>query len=303
MTWITKALLLAALAAQAEAPGTAPDVVRVDLKRLRECSGLVASRRHPGVFWSLSDSGNTSHIFALDAAGRILRAVRVEGARNVDWEDIAVDDAGFLYIADSGNNRSRRRDLGIYRVAEPDPARGAEAVPVAAHLKFRYPDQHGYPEAGALNFDAEALFWARGRLYILTKHRSDTRTTLYRFPDTSGREEVALEPLHTFDVGEGDLPFGGMVTAASVTPDGHTLAVLTYHAVLLFERPEDSDDYLARPLKRIELDPKKVQQCEGLAWDATALLVSNEQGEIHRLAAPLDAGCVRYPGCAGRDPR
>jgi hypothetical protein len=303
--WLAAALLfglavapsLSAKRKHAPAGSAAPGIGHIDRQRLAECSGLVQSRRHPGVFWSLSDSGDTNRIFALRADGKILREVRIQGAQNIDWEEISTDDAGFLYISDSGNNRNARRDLVIYRVAEPDPAKGPEQIPVSARLAFRYPDQHGYPQANALNFDAEALFWARGRLYILTKHRSDSRTTLYRFPTSAGTEEVELEKLGTVDVGESGRPFGGMVTAASVTPDGRTLAVLTYNSVLLFQRPEDSDDYLSRPLKRIDLDSGAVKQCEGIAWDGKTLLVANEQGEIHRLDAPLAASCVRYPGC------
>ena len=36
-------------------------------KELHELSGIVASRKHPGVFWAHNDSGNPLELFAIDA--------------------------------------------------------------------------------------------------------------------------------------------------------------------------------------------------------------------------------------------
>ena len=34
--------------------------------------------------------------------------------KNVDWEDLTQDDKGYIYIADTGNNNNKRRELDIY---------------------------------------------------------------------------------------------------------------------------------------------------------------------------------------------
>ena len=44
----------------------------------------------------------------------------VPGVRQVDWESLAQDPQGVLYIGDCGNNNNDRRDLTIYRF---DPRR------------------------------------------------------------------------------------------------------------------------------------------------------------------------------------
>src|SRR5690606_10690255 len=100
-----------------------------------ESSGLAASRSHPGVFWTHNDSGDEAFVFAIDSAGRLLGRVRVTGAENHDWEDIALapcgDDAGdCLYIADTGNNLGSREEVAIYRVPEPAPDDSATAPAV-----------------------------------------------------------------------------------------------------------------------------------------------------------------------------
>src|SRR5438874_9337753 len=58
-------------------------------KAVTESSGLVASRRTPGVFWTHNDSGDGPYLYATDRKGRALAKFTVSGATNVDWEDIA----------------------------------------------------------------------------------------------------------------------------------------------------------------------------------------------------------------------
>src|SRR4051794_18469518 len=109
-------LLIVALAAAAAAPTVGTDapppskfrVGHIDAPEVAECSALVASRRHPGVFWSICDSGNPAELYALTREGKLLAKYTVD-ATNVDWEDLAADDDGHLYIAETGNNEHRHR--------------------------------------------------------------------------------------------------------------------------------------------------------------------------------------------------
>jgi hypothetical protein len=188
----------------------------------------------------------------------------------VDWEDIAADGAD-LWIADFGNNLSVRTDLCVYRLPEPDP-RGGGTPARARRIPFYYPDQRWFP-APSFDFDAEALFLAFGRPYILTKHRLDTRTRLYRLDVPAHRRPVPLTPVDSFDI-------GGMVTAADATPDGSGLVVLTYTSVWLFRagRAEGWFDGEVRWL------PIEAGQCEGIAFDLDGTIVlTNEAGNLYRL--------------------
>jgi catechol 2,3-dioxygenase-like lactoylglutathione lyase family enzyme len=276
---LTFAGALASWVGSAEEPGGALPVMapmreeRIDA-RVKEASGLVRGRVHPDVFWAAGDSGTPAALFALDRAGALRRRVDVLGVDNVDWEDLAADDAGHLWIADAGNNANTRRDLRLIRVPEPDPA-GAGEVRPDREVRFRYPDQAAFPDPAHLNFDGEALFWSDGRLYLLSKHRSDSETTLYRFPADEG--EVVLERVSSFDVGPtagGDV---GKVTSADLSADGARLAVLTYHALFLFERPSHGDDWLSGAVVRVPLWTERTAQCEAVAWDGPGLRVLNEE--------------------------
>ena len=149
--------------------------------KVDECSGIVASRAYPGVFWTHEDGGLSNNLYAVDAKGDFLFKTDVSGAKNVDWEDIAIDDEGNLYVGDVGNNKNKRDDLLVYKIREPNPNDPNSQASVSKRIRFRYPSQTGFPDPADLNYDAEALFFVDGSLYILTKNRSETTTDLYCF--------------------------------------------------------------------------------------------------------------------------
>lgn len=232
--------------------------------RIRESSGLIKSRQFDRLFWTHNDSGHPPLLFALNRDGRSVGAVDLAGAANLDWEDITIDDAGFLYLCDIGNNRNVKVTFTIYQIPEVDPRTSRHAA-VFRRFRFRYP--------GSRSPDAEACFFSEGALYILTKEPTNEKTTLYRLSllDPDG-EETATE------VGRADLE--GSVTGAALSPDGTLLAVLTYGSIYFFIAPESGDNYLAGPSRRT---PLFFGQSEAIAWDGDDLIVTNEAGGLLRL--------------------
>src|SRR5262245_4848047 len=75
-------------------------------RRVREPSGIIASRTHADIFWAHGDSGRAAKIYAVDRQGALIAALEVSDVDNVDWEDIAIDDQNNLWIGDIGNNDS-----------------------------------------------------------------------------------------------------------------------------------------------------------------------------------------------------
>ena len=259
-----------------------------------EASGLTASNRHSGVFWTLNDSGGTPRLFAINDQRELLSTLMVKGATNVDWEAITSDGQGHLYIGDFGNNANQRRDLAIYRVQEPAKLAEPNAylTTPAEVFRFRYREQRAFPDDAELNFDAEAMFYMpqrdgrEGMLYLLTKHRSDTRTALYAFRDLKADQVLVPELVDTFDVGGTEHWFGGSVTGASVDPSGRRLAILTYHEIFIFDVSGD-EVTLKKLVGSVKLEQRRTQQVEGIAWDGENLLMVNEQGDVFRLTKAL----------------
>ncbi|MFQ5601308.1 MAG: hypothetical protein ACE5G2_12255 [Candidatus Krumholzibacteriia bacterium] len=266
-------LAVLAVGCRSPSPGVWRACAHITAPAIGECSGIVRSRQYAGVFWIHNDSGDAARLFAVDLEGTLLREVRVQGAHNVDWEDLAIDDAGHLFIGDFGNNDNERQDLVIYVIEEPDPAASPAdpvlEVPVLRRVPFHYPEQRAFPDSGERNYDCEAMFWHDGGLYILTKHRSDTRTVLYRVPlQSSGRRAV---------VRLGEFAVGSQVTAADISPDGRILVVLSYQYILVFERPADGENYLAGRSHRVLIEGR---QCEGICFDGDRIVFVNEQREV-----------------------
>src|ERR1044071_5094700 len=115
-------VFILALVLQAYGPPTR--IAQIKDESINESSGLVASRTNKGAYWTHNDSGDGPFIYALDARGNSLGTYRVEGAHNRDWEDIAAGpgpqrNRSYLYIGDIGDNDSKRSEVVVYRVPEP----------------------------------------------------------------------------------------------------------------------------------------------------------------------------------------
>ena len=253
---------------------------------------MTTSPTHPGVLWTHGDSGSGNWLFAVDASGEVLARLRVRGTVNVDWEDITHDDQGRLWLGDIGNNDSNRRDLAVHRMPEPDPSGAGDNIEVELSVPYHFPEQTRFGKRGD-NFDAEALFWWREQLWLLTKHRSDDNTRLYRFPELSG-EAVGLEQVASFDMGPSidaskRKPWSGQVSAAEVSEDGRYLAMLTYEAVFVFATPASGEgaEMFDEQVAHVAFDQALTGQVEALTWVDDGLIVFNEARAVFRIDDPL----------------
>ncbi|MEZ4438008.1 MAG: hypothetical protein R3B72_02910 [Polyangiaceae bacterium] len=245
-----------------------PEVVGSAPAALDELSGLAASRVVPGRIWAHNDSGDAPRLYLLDDSP----AVPVE-AKAVDWEDIAAGpcpDGDCLYVGDIGDNDEIRDDYVVYRVVEPS---AAVMGPLAATpLPFAYPD-------GSHN--AEALFFAEGTLWIITKSLTGV-SQVFRFP--------ALEPNQTLEevVGAFQPPEGSLAVTGA---DANDLGVLvrTYSGLFFYDTQGTSvaAALAGSPCRLVAaLEP----QGEAVAWLRPDLgFVTASEGQavpIHRSSCP-----------------
>ncbi|HEY5789275.1 MAG TPA: hypothetical protein VIX81_01550 [Gammaproteobacteria bacterium] len=261
----------------AATPGSAAgeEIGRLHEPALSEASGLALSTRRADRAWLLNDSGNPPELFAASLDGRVTGRYRVQGARNVDWEElVAFSYRGrpHLLIADIGDNAARRREVQLHLVPEPDPD-GNGTLQVAATLRFRYPD--GPRDAESLAVDV-----AGGWVLVLSKR--EQVPVFYRVPldfaapgevltaervgPIAGLAQPRLDALLDGNLRRGI--YGSSPTGMALDGAARTLVVLTYTALYRLRREpgESWEAALARPFEPLGEHP--LPSAEAVALDA-----------------------------------
>jgi len=260
---------------------TVRDAGKLSVPEIQEASGLVASRKHEGVFWTISDSGNPANLYALDNTGKVLATYSITGATNHDWETIALSDQSRLLIGDVGQHGNGVART-IYEVDEPDPRAAADssiekpnALPLHRRLTFNAPT----PET-----DFEASFARGHRLYLPSKSPIDAAQLFVIDLPTAAAEPVG-QSLAVELKSLAAIPKANWITEAALHSNGRRLALLTYTEAILYDLPEgDSFESLPPPTARLHFEAPFIEA--GAFEPAGMLLLLSETGSLHRLEIP-----------------
>ena len=240
-------------------------------KKLDENSGIV--HYSDSTAWFIEDNGNQDEIYQVDFKGNLLKEIEVKNAKNGDWEDLAKDDNGNLYIGDFGNNTNNRKDLVIYKLPNPQNESGDKIE--AERIRFNYPEQTEFPpEREKLFYDAEAFFYHSEFLYIITKNRANPfpgDALLYKVPAHEGKFKAEyIGNFKTCDDWE-----TCQITAADISPDGKTIVLLSYGKLWIIEN-FTFDDFSKGKIKEIDLGVRT--QLESVCFfNKNKLLLSDEK--------------------------
>ena len=240
-------------------------------KKLDENSGMVVSK--DSTIWMINDSGGADKIYQTNFKGKLLKELGVKNAGNIDWEELAMDKGGNLYIGDTGNNNNKRKDLVVYKIPDPNKEKGDKIE--AERIEFSFPEQKKYPpKRSKLLYDTEAIFYAKDSLYLITKNRSHPfkgEALIYRIPAKKGKYKAtylgAFIPCTEFSVCK--------ITAADISPDGKTIALLGYGKLWLFTN-FDLSKFFEGELKTVDLGVSTQLESISFLNDKT-LLLSDEQ--------------------------
>ena len=225
--------------------------------------------------WIIEDNGNRDEIYAVNFQGELTQSFTVKNAQNRDWEDLAQDENGRLFIGDFGNNDNRRKNLAIYLLPSPEKEKGDKIE--AKKLRFTYPQQKKFPPSAKKRlFDAEAFFYHKGFFYLFTKNRTkpfNGESLIYRLKAHKGEQEAeflgSLTPCTTERYCK--------ITSAALSPSGNRLVLIGYGKMWLIDKP-DWDQLSDSPLQMIDL--QWPTQMESVCFkDENTLLISDEQSE------------------------
>ncbi|MBT8183926.1 MAG: hypothetical protein KJN76_03730 [Eudoraea sp.] len=240
-------------------------------KKLNENSGIVSLEENK--IWVIEDNGNPDELFEVNFEGELLKEFKVTNAKNKDWEDLTKDDKGNLYIADIGNNANKRKNLVIYKVPDPTKEKGDKIA--AEKIEFSYPNQKDFPpKAKDFKFDAEALFYMSGNLYLITKNRARPfkgDAQIYRLPARPGKYKAHL--IGTLNLCQEAALCS--VTSAAISPDGRKIVLLGYGRIWIITDFE-GDNFMAGKITTINHGATTQLEAVCFKNDST-LLLSDER--------------------------
>jgi hypothetical protein len=253
-------------------------------KSVLEISGMVFTNQG---LWVHNDSDNGPFILLMTDKGLVKTIKKVIGATNYDWEDIASDLNGNLFIGDIGNNANTRRTLQVYKV--PNPLKTNEIRVAAETIEFSYPDQTTFPPKNPrLIYDAEAMIYFNDSLFIFNKNRSvpfDGFVRVYKIPAKPGKYKAAL--VDSVHLG-GKNSLNNWITGADISKDGKKLALLSSDKIWVFENFKGSR-FFKGSIKFLKLD--HFSQKEAICFDdKNDLFVADELfekvlgGNLYRLS-------------------
>ncbi|GAB3485655.1 hypothetical protein GCM10027440_29600 [Nocardiopsis coralliicola] len=245
---------------------------RIDDERVTESSGLAASARHDGVYWTHNDSGDyPAEVYAVDSSGAVAAAVGLtgDGVELRDWEAIAVaedaDGRAEVFVGDIGDNHDGGwPSVRVYRFAEPETL--ADTSVEAEAFTLVYAD-------GARNAESLMVDPRDGRLYVVSKEFGGS---LYAAPEELDPDgENVLERIG---------PAPAFATDATFAPDGSAYAIRTYWGATVYE----AADGVPGP-SRTKLGLPETEQGESLAFtpDGTALMAGSEGAQSPVYSVPV----------------
>ena len=218
-----------------------------------------------GHIWMLNDGENKPRLYRLDSLGKIEHVLKID-AKNRDWEDLASDPEGNLYIGDFGNNRNLRNNLTILKVSHT-LLDSTSKVPVE-YISFKYPNQKKFPpKKKQMHFDCEAMIYYNDSLYIFTKSRyrgNFGRTDLYSVPAKQGQHVATY--IDTFTTCR-DLDC--WITGADISEDGKQLVILTPKSAWIFKNYQ-TDNFFEGDVTMLPFN--HVSQKESICFKSDSLL-------------------------------
>jgi hypothetical protein len=228
--------------------------------RLIESSGVVPSTTDTNLFWTHND-GDQPVLFGIRRSGEPVAEFAISGVPVADWEDIARDNDGHLYLADIGNNNLQRSEVAVHQFDEPRAGERSGTLQVKQSWRLRFPEKP---------FNCETLFIWNGHGYLVSKVTKKEVAVLYRFPLTAPNGPVTLERVT-------ELAVNSPVTGGDLSSDAKRLVLVAKAGIFLFDLggdPADAGKALPKFLKF------KEGQVEGCCFVPEGILAVSEKREV-----------------------
>jgi hypothetical protein len=242
---------------------TAQDKGVIENPHLIEASGMVASRKYFGYYWSHNDSGNPNVIYLVDSTGKGMKEVEIKGAINRDWEDISLfvekNGTSTIFIGDFGDNNAVWPFCTLYWVTEPDiKSIPTNSTATSSSITFTLPD-------GSRDVECMLVDQITKDVYLISKR--DAKKRLYKISASQlvASQRVMAEYIQELNVSipvssDNTIARAAYITSGTISPDNSEIIIKSYTNLYYWRRKsgETIPEALARPAKSIDylLEPQ-----------------------------------------------
>jgi len=256
---------------------------KIQSKAVDEASGVAISERDPDFMWIINDSGADAVVHLAGSDGMDRGRIKIEGAVNVDWEDMASfrsEGKPYLLIADTGDNESKRGDCVLYVIEEPVLPKEGQMLDATVKPVWTIPFSY---EDGPRDCESVAVDARVGKVILVSKRTKPP--VVYELPLRPKEAKATAKRLGETSVappkGVPLLPYIAQPTGMDISPDGSMGAIVTYFGVFLFPRTgkESWGEAFGKP--PVILAPHSMAQAESVAFskDGSVLTILSERGD------------------------
>jgi hypothetical protein len=213
------------------------------------------------ILWVIEDAGNRAKLIGLNAKGKRTRTIKINNAKNNDWEDLTSDKQGNIYIGDFGNNNEKRKKFKILKVKYADLSKD-EAI--AEIIEFTLPKKQG-------SKDFEAFFIYNSTFYIISKETN--KFSVFKVPNVIGKHKAEAVTEHKFK-GKNN-----RITAADISADGKTIVLLN-HDKLWKLTDFKTDNFFSGTIEKHDFNHNS--QKEGICFktNSSVIITDERQGSM-----------------------
>jgi hypothetical protein len=233
-------------------------MVKLKNPKLKEISGITASKSNSGYFWVHNDSGNEPQIFLIDQDLKIIMTCFLEGIINRDWEDITLgpgpkEGKTYIYIGDIGDNNADNSLKYIYRLEEPEFDGKTDNVWIKDFDRITFRLSGDKKDTETLLLDPRTR-----DLYVISKREEPVWLYKLSYPQSTSDTATATKLF--------SLPFTQIV-GGDVSADGRKILLKNYEHIYYW-KDEDGKQSIETllPQKPYEVPYELEPQGEAIAW-------------------------------------
>ena len=234
--------------------------VLADIDRSLEEVSAVAIIGNSNLYWVIEDAGNDNNLFALNSKGNIEKTITITNAKNKDWEDLATDSEGNIYIGDFGNNNHKRKEFVIYKVLNTNLSQEKTEAEI---ITFKLPKN-------AKSQDFESFFLWNNYFYVFSKN--ERHTDVFKIKNKTGGHVAELITTNKFK-GKNN-----KITSADISKDGKTIILLNHDKVWKLSNFK-AEDFFGGEIEA--LDFKHDSQKEGVYFLNNKTIIITDETNKH----------------------